>query len=337
MSITIESAGSHAFDLGHLRRQGGEELVRRLLTRAGLDDGLPWRLQVQKKLFCNGETPPVRVVDGPKKWAVYLKIKPGDNNSCHYCSLLMPPGLQGTEVYPVLKRVEDELDRNWRNQAVEHVNGVPPGAEGKAAREALPAAAPTAGDSEGSAGEGAASAGADEQKSGTKGLLSDPDKVGLLLLAIREINQEGYPNHDAFAAAFARKLGLKDANRYEIGGVLTSLVRKDYIIRKYRGSRAFGYELTEAGQKFIDDLEAAPAPGPAPAAPAPPRAEPAQVIRSFGPVARRFLEASDRLEQIAAREAELTAELEALRKERGELCHFLDDPDTQRVLAGLLR
>ena len=73
MAVTLESAGTHHFDLGHLRRQGAEIMVERLLRHAGLDPELPWRLQVQKKLLCNSETPPLRVVDGPKKWAVYLE------------------------------------------------------------------------------------------------------------------------------------------------------------------------------------------------------------------------------------------------------------------------
>src|SRR5881392_2721114 len=138
MPVRVESAGDHAFDLAHIRRQRGEELVELLLERAGFEPEQQWRLQVQKKLTCTSETPPVRVVDEPKKWAIYLKIKPGDNDSCHYCSLLMPEGLQGQNGYSLLKRVALELDRNWRNQAVDDSDRVQPHQGTAAINGALP-------------------------------------------------------------------------------------------------------------------------------------------------------------------------------------------------------
>ena len=57
----------------------------------------------------------------PRSGRFTSKVKPGDNNSCHYCSLLMPDGLQGNRVYPELKRVETELDRNWKHTQDEMV------------------------------------------------------------------------------------------------------------------------------------------------------------------------------------------------------------------------
>ncbi len=357
MSVTIESAGSHAFDLDHIRRQGGEELVRRLLSEANLSTDLPWRLQVQKKLNCNSETPPARVVAAPKKWAVYLKIKPGDNNSCHFCSLLMPPGLQGESVYAALRKATLDLDRNWRIRTVESFPAQPP-QPSPVLDESLPAPEVEAGAPEETIAEeeepipeetpvqeeerpaavaaAAASSAAQAKPSGGtgKGWLSDPEKTRLLLLTIQQIDKDGPFPQDRFSELLSERLGWTSASRYEVGGVFTALVRKNLIVRKFRGSRPFGYELSQEGLQMLKDL-APPPPPPSPAAPPPPATDPFEVIRSLGSIAQRFLDANLRLEQIEARERELAEEMDMLRDERADICAFLEDPTVRKVLSSL--
>jgi hypothetical protein len=360
MSVTIESAGSHAFDLDHIRRQGGEELVLRLLSEAKLSTDLPWRLQVQKKLNCNSETPPARVVAAPKKWAVYLKIKPGDNNSCHFCSLLMPPGLQGETVYAALRKATLDLDRNWRIRAVDAFAAQPseqgpaldedqlptPEAEEEAefpeetaAEEEAPPEETTVQEEERPAAAAAAAAPAAVQAkaaSGSgKGWLSDPQKTRQLLQAIQEIDKEGPYPQDRFSELLAERLGWTTASRYEVGGVFTALVRKNLIVRKFRGSRPFGYELSQEGHQMLKDLTPPPPPPPPVAPPPPPATDPFEVIRSVGSVAQRFLDANLRLEQIENRERELAEEMEMLRDERADICAFLEDPAVRKVLSSL--
>jgi hypothetical protein len=324
MTVKIEAAGSHAFDIGHIRRQGGEELVGKLLNEADLPDDLLWRVQVQKKLNCNSETPPVRVVGDPKKWAVYLKIKPGDNNSCHFCSLLMPPGFQGEEVYERLRDATLELDRNWRIKPVEALSAE---TSGELAVNNHTAAGESAGD--GAAAEPAAK----PQGGSMRGWVGDPEKMQLVLIGIHDVNQEGSFPQDRFVELLCQRMGWPEANRYEVGGIFTSLVRKDLIIRKLRGSRPYGYELTREGMRLV---EAAKGKGAAPAGvPAAPARDPMEVIRSFSSVAQRFLDANSRLVAIANRETELVMELEGIRKEREVICSFLDDPEVQKILGGL--
>jgi hypothetical protein len=347
MAVKIESAGTHFFDLGHLKREGGETLVRRLLAEAGLDVDLPWRLQVQKKLFCNSETPPVRVVDEPKRWAVYLKIKPGDNNSCHYCSLIMPDGMRGEEVYELLRQKAFAFDRNWRYSAVEYPIGSPSQQDPVAADAAGAAATESSGPAPGAAnGEGSVETMRD--KSPTRGWLDDGERTRLLLLTINEVDQTGSYPQDRFVELLVAKMNWERANRHEVGGVFTSLVRRGYIIRKFRGSKPYGYELSEEGRAMIEDLlraQSAPAAAPAPPPPAPtaapapaePDVDPAAVIRSFAPAAERLLLASIRLKELDTREVELTAELDGLRREKAELCRLLVDREVQSFIDDFAR
>ena len=38
-----------------------------------------------------------------------MKIKPGDNDTAHFCSLLMPDGYRGEAVYEMLRKAEDRV------------------------------------------------------------------------------------------------------------------------------------------------------------------------------------------------------------------------------------
>src|SRR5205807_4181716 len=114
--VTLERGGDHRFDLVHLQREGAQRLVRLLLQTAGYRKPLSWRLRVEKKIACGAETRAVTVV-GSKPWCCYLKIKPGDNNTAHFCSLLMPDGYRGETVYEALKDAEETVSHAWRGDA----------------------------------------------------------------------------------------------------------------------------------------------------------------------------------------------------------------------------
>lgn len=373
MPISIESAGDHDFDLRHIRQQGGDELIGLLLDRADLPPHLPWRLQVQKKLTCNAETPPVRVVDEPRKWAVHLKIKPGDNDSCHLCSLLMPDGLQGERVYFQLGEASVQFDRNWRYGNVGPANGAPPNPFTKLFRNVpdveatpppLPAASPlpegpppvegmptyTTEASPVATPEADAGGmpGSERPPSGcARGWVGDVEKMRLLLLAIHEINEEGTYPQDQWVEFLCQRMNWQDANRHEIGGVLTSLVRKGFVERRIQKSKPFGYLLSEEGGRLIADLvDRALSPPSAPLSCARPSSAvqasrepdgPAHIIRSFGAIAKQFLEANTRLEEITRREQDLLAELDLLQEEREQICRLLDDHQVQSALASLTR
>lgn len=350
--VVIESAGDHVFDLGHLRREGGEDLVCLLLREAGYDDRC-WRLRVEKKITCGAETRPVATV-GCKPWCCYLKIKPGDNNSGHYCSLLMPDGLRGEAVYEALKGAEERIGRNWRNG----LKVRPAAAEAdRPAPETLPPeeeALPSDRSEPGFLAPGpepaaepvTASAGPAElaevpadgaARTTLRNWSKDTDKLRLTLLAIHEVEQAGpWPSQAQFAQALVEKLGWQDFNRHEIGGVFTSLVRGGHITGIRQGSKALGYTLTDRGRQFIGDLLTAGADKAEPVAPAP-AADPAQLMLAFTGFAQRFADASQRLQANRTRRAELAAEIATLDAEARELGQLLGNPEVQALIQRLLR
>lgn len=112
--VSVESGGSHQFDLGHLRRQGAVDLVRLLIQTGGYRQQRTWRVRVEKKISCGAQTLPVTVVSA-KAWCCYLKVKPGDNDTAHFCSLLVPDGYRGEAVYEALKDAEERVNRAWRD------------------------------------------------------------------------------------------------------------------------------------------------------------------------------------------------------------------------------
>lgn len=326
--IVLESAGDHGFDLGHLRREGGEELVGLLLREAGYD-GLRWRVRVEKKVPSGAETRPVAVV-GHKPWCCYLKIKPGDNDSGHYCSLLMPDGLRGEVVYEALKGAEERIDRNWRN-------GLRQGPPARGRAEALSPPPPAA---EPAFRPGPAEEPAAEEGTGRTSLKDwgkDLDKVRLMLLAIYETNQAGpLPSQDDFVNALAGKLGWQGVNRYEVGGHLGSLVRRGYIVGARRGKRPVGYALTAEGKRLIADLLPAGEGGRGPASPAP-GVDPVELMQNFAGLAQQFTETSQKLQANRARRAELMAEVERLDADARELTRLVGSPEVQALVQRLLQ
>jgi hypothetical protein len=293
VEVTLEAGGDHHFDLRHLRAAGTERLLQLLLRTAGYRKHLRWRVRMEKKLSCGPETRAITVV-GSKPWCCYLKIKSGDNNTAHFCSLLMPDGFQSAAVYEALKDVEDRINAAWRHgfegEAVPvDYNEDPSDANGtdreSAAREAArlffeqpPAAGANsvaverAWVANPSVEERAGAAPAVQQPAaeedgvfedagdeiGDNELLGwnhDREKVRLTLLAIQEVGQEGKAaDVDDFVAILSAKLGWQGLRRRQIGGIFRGLTRRGHIYRVRERSRALGYGLTAQGQGLIKDL-----------------------------------------------------------------------------------
>ncbi len=369
--VTLEAGGDHRFDLDHLRRQGAVRLVRLLLHMAGFQKPETWRIRVEKKFGCRAGTRPVSVV-GARKWCCYVKIKPGDNNTGHYCSLLMPGGYQGETVFEALRGAEERVNLAWRRGEEDGVmmseeaqpaqqtepNGLftsPPvesdGAEQPAATEPAPAeTAPPADDTpvpEESAQAERTDDGEESEASQLLGWIQDEDQLHLTLLVIHELTAKGWnSNYDEFVASLAERLGWQNARRKQIGGVFTGLVRRGYIYRVMRGSQPIAYALTEKGRRNIEELLASEQKAPAPAAPAH-RAAPAPAAiplpdalrlgASLTEITQGYTAAVQKLQENRARRDQLQAEIAQLDAEAAELARVVANPEIQTLLTRLVQ
>lgn len=349
--IVLEAGGDHQFDLRHLRREGAVSLVRLLLQTAGYHEPIPWRVRVEKKIVCGPETRSVSVV-GSKPWCCYLKLKPGDNNTGHFCSLLMPDGYRGEAVYDVLKGAEEEVNRVWRNRAgggrmsdVERSAGGAAGrqaAAGEAAHSSFgppgqhdvaPAAASPAPDA-------ADANGAEADTSDLLGWTRDADKVRLTLFAIYELVRDGKAVAiDEFVAALTNKLGWHGLRRKQIGAIFATLKRHGQIYKLQRGSIPLGYALTDEGRRAIRELLPAAEVVPPPAAGGPPAApppdDPARLAAALGEIARGYATACARLQEVRTRRAQLVAEVERLDAEASALSKVVENPEVRALLQRL--
>lgn len=115
MDILIESAGDHKFDIRHLCQSGAENLIRFLLVQAGYRRNLLWRVRVNEKQPCSGVTAPLSVIRY-NEWGVYVRIKPGDNNTCHNVTILVPQslGVRTDILFNKLKVIEKSFNRDWQ-------------------------------------------------------------------------------------------------------------------------------------------------------------------------------------------------------------------------------
>lgn len=338
--ILIEAGGTHQFDLNHLRRQGAGDLLRLLLAEAGLSARGPWRARVEKKITGGPATRPVSVLVA-RPWCVYMKIKPGDNDTAHFCSLLMPDGHNAFTVQPLLKAAEDRVNLAWRQQAS---NGKDPSMSANAHPAAADAPAAPRPDE----------ADRDDADSPLLGWINDADRLRLTLLAIDEVNRDGLTKDlEGFVAALSDKLGWRGLRRKQIGGVFTAMVRRGLIAkRKLRDlptSMPVAYELTPEGQALIADLlpgpaaptpapTAAPTPAPSPAPPAEPApADAEQTMADLVAIALRLSGARQRLQEIAQRRAELAEELARLDAEATALARAVESTEVRSLVSRLVR
>jgi hypothetical protein len=355
VEIALDAGGDHQFNLGHLRREGAGRLIRLLLQTAGYRRAVRWRVRVEKKFGCGAETRPVTVVSS-KPWCCYLKIKPGDNNTAHFCSLIMPDGFRGEAVYEDLKEVEMRVNAAWRRgfegevapvEEQDQTDNVE--AEQPPAPEPAPAELPSEPPPDAPPAEAAEAPAEQATESTTSepsellGFSADPDKVRLTLLAIHEVGEETKAGTlDEFVGALTPKMGWQGLRRKQIGGLFTALVRRGLIQKVSRGSQPVAYALTDEGRKLIEDLL------PASQAHAPSRsaasivagmglsASGAPSVRELSGLVERLNSNVKRLTELQARRAQLVSELETIDAEIRELNRHVNNPEVQELIRRLL-
>lgn len=311
MSVTIDSAGDHSFDLVHLRRSGGEELIQLLLNKAGYGSPVEWQVRVNKKQHCSGMTPPVSVIRY-NEWGIYVRIKPGDNNTCHNITILVPKGYVACEIYKKIKTVEKLFNRNWRKADMVDVNGefdVP---------EALVEVSDSVIDQ---------TIEDVKIKFNVAQFLTNNDNLKAICLTVLTLSNTRYRNNAQFMADFSKHLNIKMEGR-QAGAMMRSVVHRDLLRKVYDGGRHAGYALTKKGMSLIqEDLEVQQQ---LPVVDVPKPKSPvvsidrSKLLRDLGPIAEDISHASARIKAIEKEREELKNKLALLDKEEQELCELLD-------------
>lgn len=325
MSVIIESAGDHSFDLPHLRRSGGEELIQLLLEKAGFKILADWRVRVNEKQRCSGMTPPVSVIRY-KEWGVYVRIKPGDNNTCHNVTLLIPTGHSAGEVFGKLKAVEKSFNRNWRKAdsvVTDDVSNSLKVTEVVQVADSVMSQVIEELEDDQDVGEEVV---LPATRFNVTAFLANADNLKAICLTVHALGGSRYRNHAQFMASLCESLGVKMDGR-QSGAMMRSVANRDLVRKSYDGGRHIGYSLTKKGMALIKDDLAAPSPDDD-AQEIKPSTKPlnrAKLLRDLGPLATDISHAAARLQAISVEREELLKKLGLLDKEEQELCDLLDN------------
>jgi hypothetical protein len=368
VKVAIEAAGDHSFDLEHIRREGGADLVALLLEKAGVDRRMKWRLRIDEKITGTSHTDPIHITVY-KPWCVYIKIKPGDNNTAHRCSLLVPDGSDkgyAKELCAKLQLVQSTVNNEWRGKRPRHAEPEPkkeplpvPVAEEPVpvpvVEEPVPATlAPPKAELNGHHKPAPQLAEEPdilpteehevpvltEETFSAKKILRDPMQVRDILFAVYKINKlPGINTREHFMDMLRADMKWQDAGKKATGAVITSLYKSDYLMQVVSGVKIVGYRLDDKGKEAVKDLieryEAEKVATNAPPPPPKPAIDTSKVLQSLGKVGEWFHTASKRLQEIAAEREMLMEQLASLDTEEKEICNRVSDPKTQAVLIQL--
>ncbi len=345
--VVLESCGDHSFDLPHLRRSGGEDLIQLLLEKAGFYDESLWRVRINEKQQCSGMTPPISVVRY-KEWGVYIRIKPGDNNTCHNVTLLIPNGHKAVSVFSKLKTIEKSFNRNWRK--VENtvpstiVNGVSDISvanlvtettqdEGLLERAMSEISAEIAEES------------VENKRFDLQAFLANNDNIKAICLSIRSLEETtNWRDTAQFMDSLCKSLSVNLSGR-QGGAMMRSMMNRGLAKKVFDGTRHTSYGLTRKGRDLIKNDLYQPKPQPQPEPEQKPveakvepmkPAERANLLREIGPLAQDISQASTRLKEIGAERIECQKKLDALDKEEQEICELLDSAEIEKFLSRLV-
>lgn len=329
-TVKLESAGTHQFDMGHLRRSGAEELIQLALEKASLFADEEWRVRVNEKQKCSGMTPPLTVT-GQKPWCVYMRIKPGDNNTCHNVSLILPTGHKAERIFVQLKGIEKGISRNWRKVESKVVatkeppvkQHVPQVAEPlfetpvedilKVSEKVATIAAPTP-----------------AKRFDLAKWLKSHQNIRTLLVEIGKLEYAKLNDKREFMNRLTGGANLS-INPKQGGAMMRSLMTRGYVEKVGSGLKVVGYKLTDAGKREIG--VAVPLPPPPP----PKRAvNRTALIREAGTVLTEIHKASERLSEITRDREMLLNKIRQLDEEEAQICKLLDGAEVEDLIARLV-
>jgi hypothetical protein len=344
--VILESAGSHCFDMPHLKRSGTEELIQILLEKAGYFEEVTWRVRVNEKQTCSGMTTPISVIRH-KKWGIYLRVKSGDNNTCHNVTLIVPSGYKSGEVFGKLKIIEKSFNRNWRKMEVITPSTVAAELNGSASTTVLDCPLTTPTDDEllgiNAKVEAKVESIVDNKKFDLQAFLSNNDNIKAICLSIYSMEDlDTWKDTSNFMNALCDNLSIC-LNGHQGGAMMRSIMGKGLADRLFdKKRRHVGYRLTRKGKELIkDDL----LPHQNKALIEVPQEEEvvqesefdkAKLLHELGPIAGDIYQASLRLKEIDKEMTDHLEKIKTLDEEKQELCELLGNAEINNFISRLV-
>ena len=331
--VTLESAGTHKFDMGHLRRSGAEELIQLALEKASYLADEQWRVRVNEKQKCSGMTPPLSVT-GYKPWCVYLRIKPGDNNTCHNVSLIFPNGYRAERIFAQLKGIEKGLIRNWRKaEKVTATATKEPSTttvNGKVDHHSTVEEILEVVDEVTAAVEDRLDTNPEREFDLVK-WLRDSANIRILLMEIGKLEYQKIADKKTFMKRLCEGAGINITPK-QGGAMMRGIMKRGYADRVSNGKKLIGYRLTDLGRRQFS--AAVPPPVPAPVKRQP--VNRVKLLKDAGNVLSKINTASERLAVIARERDFLLSKIKALDEEEAELTKLIDSHEVEDLLVMLI-
>ena len=339
MPVKVTAGGTHQYAMRQFEDAGAAELIEQTLRVAGLDTSKLWNLQVYKRIHGGPQMDPISVWGTPKKHAVILKVRPGDNDTAHMCGLLVPSGSKGEDIYKSIRPAVELVSQGWNKKLRKHhkqestvTNLVSEPSRTQETFEIAPVETTTTGDGlvhvpcmkhpmvpmpahpvcapmpmpepepELPAIQPPASK-YNSRHPDLCGWLKDPANERLLLAVMYDTQKDVVDDYKHYNEIIMNKLGWEGMSNAQMGGLFTGLGKKDLVVLKMKGSKRVGYILSDAGEAVIADIVGLPVKKKAVApAPAP---DLLSVLQSVTALADKLRDSGGRIRDITTREQEL--------------------------------
>ena len=341
MKVEVYAAGDHF----HSDPKGAAELVEMLLSKAGYTKDLAWSCRIDKMKHCDSLSPPIRVI-GYKDFGIYLRVKPGQNDTKdHQMTLLIPDGsgYSAENLFNQLKGCCKSISRHWR-QEIRNVRLEETVTVATPQQEVTVPSIPLAIRDEPPAGDapqepGLAEEASDEQAeldfSHLRGIINKPDKLKFVLEKIQKINDGGRSRtKNDFIKALQHECEWNNHLLRTVSRVISELLKFEYIEEIRSGTAIIGYDLTAAGNALrinrpIHELQQQPP-------------EPEQeidlglLLRQFTTKAQELADVGRRLDSIEEERVKLRQQLAALDAEYDRLAAIIKNKEFAPAIKRLM-
>ena len=327
-------------------------MIEMLLAKAGYTKDLTWQCRIDKMKHCDSISPPIRVI-GYKDFGVYMRVKPGANDTKdHQMTLLIPDGsgYSAENLFNQLKGCCKSISRSWRQDLrtakVEAVPEVTPSsapaqpAEVSEPPAEVPVQAPPMPsiplaireETVEEIDDGVEDQQAELDFSTLRGIVNKPDKLKFVLERIRQIGSRARTKLE-FIKTLQVECDWTHHLPRTVSRVISELEKFEYIQEVRSGVAITGYDLTPTGLALAESR---------PVHHVPPAPEPEEAVdhglllRQFTSRAQELADIGRRLEAIEDQRADLRKQLGALDEEYDRLAATIKDKEFPPAIKRLM-